>query len=158
MSKIKRLTDKQHMAISLLAEGMTKERTAEIVGVTRQTIYNWMKNDHFNNTLTQAIIDVERAMRAERIQKARKVAGEALQELLRRLEDAEKREDISVRELKDIYRDVIATMNAELKNDPVLPAARDEDDVEATPTVTGDLLDNDSFREDLRKLLIRHSE
>lgn len=157
----KALTDQQWAAISLLAEGMSQTKVAEIIGVVRKTIYNWLQDPDFQQALNQAIIDIERAERAGRIQKARKVAGAALDELMRRLEDPEQLRIISVKELKDIYKDIISTINVELKQDFVtqdLP--RDEDSAPEVEKLHIDetMLEKDSFRKGLLDLIKKHVE
>lgn len=150
------LGDKQWMAISLLAEGMSKIQVAEVVGVTRQTIHTWCKNEKFQDELTSAIIDVERAMRAERIQKARKVAGESLKQILKRL--AKNPDDIGTSELRQLYKDAVSTMLLELKQVPEpVGEARDPDGEDVPVNDTEDLMGKPDFRRDLREAIKRHS-
>ncbi|WP_026887707.1 phBC6A51 family helix-turn-helix protein [Clostridium beijerinckii] len=61
----KRLSDEQYKAIELLANGENKTDTGRLVGVTRQTIDNWMKNKEFKaafdeyKTIIKNLADVE---------------------------------------------------------------------------------------------------
>lgn len=48
------LTAKQYQAIELLVEGLDKTAIAKTVGVSRQALYKWLKNDKFVAELTEA--------------------------------------------------------------------------------------------------------
>ena len=48
---MKRLTARHKRAIELLKTGLSIEETANTVGVTRKTIYNWLDDPLFNDEL-----------------------------------------------------------------------------------------------------------
>lgn len=48
------LTARQYQAIELLVEGLDKTAIAKTVGVSRQALYKWLKNDKFVAELTEA--------------------------------------------------------------------------------------------------------
>lgn len=48
-----RLTDAQFKAIELLTNGENKTDTGKLVGVTRQTIDNWLKNKEFKSAFDE---------------------------------------------------------------------------------------------------------
>ncbi|MEZ7173550.1 phBC6A51 family helix-turn-helix protein [Sporosarcina sp. OR05] len=56
----KRLNDRQLAAIALLAQpkraGLTYDQVAERVGVSRQALYDWRKDDAFNAVLKREIV------------------------------------------------------------------------------------------------------
>lgn len=149
------LSDKQWAAIDLLADGQSKAKTADIIGVSPQTIYNWLKDEVFVDHLTQAVLDTESARRVERIQRAKKLANTALEEIESRLNSEKKREAISVKDLVSIYEKTIAT--AAKENELVKPGdrAKDPDDGQETPTlgVSQEHLQDSEFRKGLLKLM-----
>ena len=55
-----KLSDKQHAAIAILAQskrgGLTYEQVAEQVGVHRDTLLSWRKQDDFNDELKREIM------------------------------------------------------------------------------------------------------
>lgn len=51
VKKIKSLTGKQSLALYYLTSGRSITRTAKSIGVTRQTIGNWMKDPVFHKAL-----------------------------------------------------------------------------------------------------------
>ena len=57
---MKRLTEKQLAAITILAQpqraGLTYEQIAERVGVSRQTLHEWRKDQKFNDELKKEIV------------------------------------------------------------------------------------------------------
>lgn len=147
------LTKQQRYTIEQLAMGERKKDVAEKIGVTDRTIYNWCTKDkEFMDALTQATIDVEKAMRVERIRRARAVAGKAIEELEDRLDNEVSRKGIKTRELNNIYKDVIDTMNKELMIlEKIMPS-------ETADCLTGVPFSDDGFREGFRELLLRYRE
>lgn len=60
MTRRRRLNDKQYAAIAILAQpkrgGLTYEQVAEQVGVSRDTLLRWRKQDEFNEELKRQIV------------------------------------------------------------------------------------------------------
>lgn len=60
MARRRRLNDKQYAAIAILAQpkrgGLTYEQVAEQVGVSRDTLLRWRKQDEFNEELKRQIV------------------------------------------------------------------------------------------------------
>lgn len=59
------MTAKQYQAIKLLLEGKNQQQVAEEVGVNRNTIGNWLRNDEFRDEYNKQLLDLMNTLAGE---------------------------------------------------------------------------------------------
>jgi hypothetical protein len=91
-----RLTPRQHLALPVIAAEPTVDGAAEKIGVTRKTIYEWLKQEAFKKAVEEARKDfVESAFRTMWLS-----AKKAAEEIVYRLGDYDPK--VSLRAAEDI--------------------------------------------------------
>ncbi len=69
------VTAKQFKAIESLLETGSITQAAEAAGVTRKTVHEWLKQDHFSTALNEAQSDVIQALTCDMVRIGRKAAA-----------------------------------------------------------------------------------
>lgn len=59
------MTAKQYQAIKLLLEGKSQQQTADEIGVNRNTIGNWLRNDEFRDEYNKQLLDLMNTLAGE---------------------------------------------------------------------------------------------
>jgi len=93
-----KLSARQRLALSIIVQEPTVEGAAEKIGVTRKTIYEWLKQDSFKQALEVARKDyVESAFRPLRL-----AAKHAADKIVKHVDCSDER--ISLRAAEDIIQ------------------------------------------------------
>lgn len=75
-----RWTQKAGKAAIYLADGQTQRATAEAVGITERTVYNWMQEPDFSAEVDRLTLMMGIASRAERLRIAKRVVRQQVQD------------------------------------------------------------------------------